>query len=228
MKCAIMQPTYLPWAGFFNLILEVDIFVFLDDAQYQKSSWHSRNVISNNGSRQWITVPVKHEKLSQKINETLFANSLWKSKHIKTIEQTYAHHEHIRDLYDVLATLENDRSENLADLNITLIKSILKNLSINAKLLRSSDLGVGGERSSRLVEILSSVGATEYLSPIGARQYLEEDSFEAISGLKLSFQDYKPKSYGQKNSTNFLSHLSVVDLIANIGSKRAYHYVASN
>ena len=51
MKCSIMQPTYLPWSGYFNLIYNTDIFIFLDDAQYSKGSWHNRNLIINNSKK---------------------------------------------------------------------------------------------------------------------------------------------------------------------------------
>ena len=67
MKCAIMQPTFLPWAGYFNLIAEVDTFVFLDDAQLQKNSWHNRNQILLNHKKHWISVPVKRSNLGQTI-----------------------------------------------------------------------------------------------------------------------------------------------------------------
>ncbi|WP_370302900.1 WbqC family protein, partial [Rheinheimera baltica] len=54
MKCAIMQPTFLPWSGYFNLMASVDVFVFLDDAQFQKGSWHNRNRIPLNGKPHWL------------------------------------------------------------------------------------------------------------------------------------------------------------------------------
>ena len=65
-----MQPTYLPWAGYFNLIAQVDVFVFLDDAQFQKNSWHNRNRILLNHGTHWITVPVNRKALSQTINKS--------------------------------------------------------------------------------------------------------------------------------------------------------------
>jgi len=226
MKCAIMQPTYLPWAGYFNLITKVDIFVFLDDAQFQKGSWHNRNQINNNGSRQLITVPVKHERLAQKINETLFSSDIWRSKHIKTIQQNYARHDHLIDIADLKDTLMSDQSNNLADLNINLIKSIANLLSIETIFLRSSEIGIGGIRSNRLIEILTHIGATEYFSPVGAKQYLIEDSFEDLSEVRLTFQDFQPRPYPQKNTSIFLSHLSILDLIANVGKKEALSYIS--
>ena len=223
-----MQPAYLPWAGYFNLISKVDIFVFLDDAQFQKGSWHNRNQINNNGSRQWITVPVKHERLKQKINETLFSGEIWRAKHIKTIEQTYGRHDYMSDISGILSLLENDQSDNLADLNINIIMLISEKLSIKTKFLRSSDLGIDGKRTHRLVQILANIGATEYLSPIGAESYLAADLFEEISAVRLTFQDFQSQPYVHKNSNTFLSHLSILDLIANVGLKNAYQYIAAN
>ena len=65
---AVMQPTYLPWSGYFNLIANVKDFVFLDDVQFSKSSWHNRNRINEFGDVKWITVPVSHAS-HQLINE---------------------------------------------------------------------------------------------------------------------------------------------------------------
>ena len=62
MIAAIMQPTYLPWAGYFNLINQVDIFFFLDDAQFAKQSWHNRNRILRNNKEVLITISLKKKK----------------------------------------------------------------------------------------------------------------------------------------------------------------------
>jgi hypothetical protein len=226
MKCAIMQPSYLPWAGFFNLISMVDTFIFLDDAQFQKGSWHNRNQISNNGLRQWITVPIRHERLDQKINQTFLMNSAWKLKHIRTIEQNYHRHDHADDMAEIVEFLRVDQSNNLADLNIGIIRFVAEKLSLATIFLRSSEIGIEGKRTSRLVEILKHCGATTYLSPVGAKQYLEEDSFERVSEIKLQFQDFKSINYPQRRSENFQSHLSVIDLIANVGFQEAFLYIS--
>ena len=62
MISSIMQPTFLPWLGYFQLINSVDKFVFLDDVQYSKGSWHNRNQILLSGKKQWITIPIKKKK----------------------------------------------------------------------------------------------------------------------------------------------------------------------
>ena len=62
MKCAIMQPTFFPWSGYFCLINEVDKFIFLDDAQFSKGSWHNRNKIFLANKVSWLTLPIKKKR----------------------------------------------------------------------------------------------------------------------------------------------------------------------
>lgn len=59
MKCGIMQPTYLPWSGYFNLISSVDIFVFLDDIQFNRRSWQTCNRVLLRGEEYMLSVSTK-------------------------------------------------------------------------------------------------------------------------------------------------------------------------
>ena len=88
-----MQPTYLPWAGYFNLIYNTDIFIFLDDAQYSKGSWHNRNRILNNFKETWITIPLKKHKLNTNLNK-IYLHDLesWKKTHINLLKESYFKH----------------------------------------------------------------------------------------------------------------------------------------
>ena len=90
MKCAIMQPHYFPWAGYFNLISKVNKFVFLDDVQFSKNSWQSRNQIIINDQKKWIMIPLKKSPLNTNIKDKLIDYSKkWQSKIFKTIIQNY-------------------------------------------------------------------------------------------------------------------------------------------
>ena len=90
MKCVVMQPTYLPWTGYFNLIFQSDVFVFLDDVQYERGSWQNRNRILLNGQPHFLTVPSIRTQLSEQIKMVeIDAKKNWRSKHVKTIKQAY-------------------------------------------------------------------------------------------------------------------------------------------
>lgn len=85
-RAAIIQPNFFPWVGYFEIIKFVDIFIILDDVQYNKRDWRNRNFISNNGTKLSITIPVQTKnKYSQKINETKISGNSWKNEIIKNI-----------------------------------------------------------------------------------------------------------------------------------------------
>src|SRR5947209_586580 len=131
MKCAIMQPTYLPWAGYFHLISQVGMFVFLDDVQYEKNSWQNRNRILVNGQPHWLTVPVRRLGLEQKINEVqIDDSSLWRKKHIRTLIETYAKHPHAASMLETVQPLLETSTDRLVDLNFSLIRAISGKLGL--------------------------------------------------------------------------------------------------
>ena len=89
MRVSIHQPQYLPWLPYFQKIEESDLFIFLDNVDFQKNGLQNRNQIKTANGAQWLTVPVK-QSLGQKIVETRIANSnLWRKKHWQTIRQNY-------------------------------------------------------------------------------------------------------------------------------------------
>jgi len=224
--CSIMQPSYLPWAGYFNLIAKSDIFVFLDDAQFQKNSWHNRNRLLVNHSPHWITVPVRRKLLAQSIKETeIDTTQQWCKKHCKLIEQVYSKHPFAKDVLDICSVIEQDKIKNLAELNINLIKWILGKLNIQTKIFVSSNFGVEGKRTTRLIVLLEKLQSDCYLSPKGAMEYLEEDGFAGQTDINLVYQEFNPAPYTHHNHQPFESHLSIIDVVANLGWETAKHYI---
>ena len=226
MKCAIMQPSYLPWAGYFNLMSKVDIFIFLDDAQFSKNNWHNRNLIICNNEKKWLTIPLKKSSINTKINEKQIDNSKnWIQNHQKTILQNYSSHPFENDLQEFLFFFKKINSNYLADFNIKILKYFAKKFFLNPKFLLSSELNIDEKRTTRLIKILEKIKATEYLSPEGAKSYLESDNFNNLTSIKLSFNNYKDKIYSQKNLKNFTPNLSIIDIVANLGWTGTSSYV---
>ena len=58
MNCVILQPSYIPWRGFFHQVQKADVFVFYDDVQYDDRGWRNRNRIKTGTRPQWLTIPV--------------------------------------------------------------------------------------------------------------------------------------------------------------------------
>ncbi|PZU94879.1 MAG: hypothetical protein DCE90_13740 [Pseudanabaena sp.] len=226
MKCVIMQPTYLPWAGYFNLISQADIFVFLDDVQYERRSWQSRNRILLNNQPYFLTVPVHSLSQSQIINTIKLDDSQnWRAKHFKTVEHTYSKHPYQKEILIVLQCLFDKSVQNLSELDIVLIQILAEHLGLSTKFLRASELNIDGKRSEHILKICEYLNCHEYLSPIGSKEYLQEDKVFEKSKINLSFQEYQPKPYPQLKCSNFISHLSIIDVVANIGWQGALEYI---
>ena len=218
MKCAIMQPHFFPWPGYFNLIFKSNLFVFLDDAQYSKASWHSKNYIISNKNKKIINVPTLKSQLSTKIkNKQIVENEKWKLKLIQTISQSYSKHKFFKDISELLNYFSKIKTNNLSELNILLIKFIAMKLNIKSNFFYSSDFNLNEKRTFKLVKILEELKAKEYISPKNAQKYLEEDKFQELTEIKLTFNDFNSKEYNQINDIEFIEKLSIIDLIANIG-----------
>ena len=226
MKCAIMQPTYFPWAGYFNLISKSEVFVFLNDAQYSKGSWHSRNIIIVNNNKYTLTVPTIKSPLSTSIVNKLVDNSInWQKKHAKMIMQAYSKHPFVEDLHLLIDFFEKLNFQNLSELNTAIINFISKKLNIKTNFLYSNDLNLIDKRTTKILKILNRINATVYLSPEGSKKYLKEDRFEESTDIKLLFNDYQSIKYNQKNQIKFIENLSIIDVIANLGWIKTENYV---
>lgn len=221
-----MQPTFLPWAGYFNLMAQADDFVFLDDVQLEKQSWQTRNRLLMNGQVQWVSVPVRHERLAQSIAETEVVDAArWREKLARGFAQSYGRHPHYGAAREALDLLAAHPATRLAALNEAVIRHVAERLGLTARLHRSGEMGVEGVRSQRLAALCRRFGAEEYLSPAGSADYLAEDGFAAQSPARLRFQAYLPQPYAQKGAAEFASHLSILDVLANLGWEATREYV---
>ena len=222
----VMQPTYLPWAGYFNLMAQANDFVFLDDVQLEKQSWQTRNRILLNGVPHWVSIPVRHERLNQTIMNThIVENNAWRNKLVRGLAQNYGRHPFYKDVQGIFNILLNESTKNLASFNEILIRHIASELGIFTRFHRSSELGISGVRTARLAAFCNHFRVKRYLSPVGSSDYLIADRFSDKTSAKLSFQKYNPSAYQQLGSSQFFSHLSVVDVIANIGLNATKNYI---
>lgn len=214
---AILQPGYLPWLGFFEQLHRSDVFVIYDDVQYDKNSWRNRNRIKTPNSVGWLTVPV-HGKTTIKVLEVAIDNNQnWRQKHIKALKNNYSKAPHFKEYWPVFEKILSQEWDNLADLNITLVKEIMRILRLDRQIEFSSQLNIGGDRISRLINICKYFKADIFYEGAAGRDYIDEKVFNQ-AGIKVEFQDYKHPEYRQLHG-DFVSHLSVVDLIFNEGPK---------
>ena len=220
MKIAISQPGYLPWAGFFDLIDQVDQFVLLDDAQFVRQSWDQRNRIKAPAGLQWLTVPVAFRgRLGQPLLEVEIREPAFWEKHLRAIEVSYGkaryfdkYFEHLKRLLEKCGA----GSAKLIDLNLSLIQWLAAELAVTTPMVRSSTLGVEGKRSGRLVSMCKLLGASDYISPRSATYLLDDLGLFEEAGLGVWFQNYTHPEYEQRFPP-FLPYASILDMLFNQG-----------
>lgn len=218
MIVSIQQPEHLPWVGFFNKMAQCDKFVLLDDVQFKKNYFENRNKIKTVNGIVWLTVPVKlRGKFGQKTCDVEIADDpRWKKKYYKTLEQTYCKAPHWQDVYDnVWPVLEGDKKK-LLDINLGLIDNISRYLDIQTECVSSSSLNTEGAKKEELVlAICRELKAEVYISGPDGRNYLNLEQFKN-AGIQVVFHDFNHPAYSQIHGP-FVSHMSIVDLIANCG-----------
>jgi len=216
-----MQPTYLPWLGYFDLIDQSTVFVFLDDVQFSKQSWQQRNRIRTDKGLGWLTVPVRtkgrHGQLIREV-EIRRSNSFPKD-HIRTIEQAYSRSPFYKTYFPRLRELLSVEESLLCTLNISFIQWLANELGIKSRLEVSSELRAEGKRSELLADICLRVGANVYLSPMGSAQYLtvERQVFEK-NNIEVLFHNFSHPTYRQVYRP-FMPQAAAIDLLFNEGAR---------
>ena len=210
---AIMQPTYLPWAGYFDLMDRSDVFIFLDTVQFEKCSWHKRNKIKTSSGETWLSVPIKRNGSKKKLMEIEinYADQFSK-KHLKTIEYAYKKTPFYDRYMPTLQAILQQEYKFLADLTISLCAWLKSELGIKSELLRSSDLTCSGNKVDLLISLCRQVGAKYYYSPKGSSCYIEENNIFLENDIILQYQHYQPVPYRQLHG-DFISYLSVLDFL---------------
>ncbi len=220
MKAVILQPSYIPWRGYFHQVQKADVFVFYDCVQYDADGWRNRNQIKTANGPVWLTIPVhaKGNTSNGTVIKDVSMDSLkpWRTKHWRTLEQSYAKAPHFKRYADLLRGFYERTDVLLADFTCDLTVTIARELGIShTQFVRSSTLPAAGAKTDRLIHLLKHLGATHYISGPSARGYLEEDKLVA-AGIALEYMHYDYPNYPQLHGA-FLPQVSILDLLFNTG-----------
>ena len=223
MKVAIMQPTYLPWMGYFALMDSVDTFVYLDDVQLSVQSWQQRNRIKTSNRAHWLTVPIERNYGQKICDVSVNYQTDWRANHWKTIQQYYSKAPHFKVYEPYVEALYQTKWYLLSDFCQYIITILSRLLNIKIPVIyNSSSLYCDGVKTDRVISILKNLNATEYISGPAAKDYIEPEKFEG-AGIELKWFEYNHPIYPQIRG-DFISHLSAIDLLFNTGED-AINYI---
>ena len=225
-RVAIVQSSYIPWKGYFDLIRAADEFILLDDVQFTKRDWRSRNRIKTQHGPAWLTIPVRTKGLyTQLIQDASVSDTRWGEAHWATLRASYGRAPFFREYEERIAPLYEARGdeERLSDVNLRFISTICALLAITTPIKWSTDYGAPAGKNERLIELCRKAGATDYLSGPNARGYLDDAQF-AAAGIQVQFADYSGYREYPQPWPPFEHHVSVLDLLFSVGPD-APHYL---
>lgn len=220
-KVAIIQSNYIPWKGYFDIIHDVDAFVFLDDVQMTKRDWRTRNKVKTPRSTEWLTVPVMGGR-DQLIHEVEIAKSDWQSQHLKTLQANYNRAPYFKEYQFLLDWLYGRPHTNLSQFNRQTTKMICEILGIETEFYTSMELGAEGVKDHRIIKICQELGGTLYLSGPSARDYIDEDNFRE-AGITLLYKEYPAYPEYEQLFPPFDHAVSILDLLFNCGGTSSYY-----
>ncbi len=222
------QPYYFPYPGFFYKTYFSDVFVILDDVQFPRgTTWTTRNRFKNHQGSLWMTLPVKKKGLGlQKISAVRICHDgRWAKKHLESLKNAYTKAPYVKDHLNFLEELFSTEFEKLIDLNLKIIRYLMKHLQIDTEVILLSELEIKEKGNKLLIKICKRLGASQFLVQSAAIKYLDAFRFKE-AGIRL--RDVKPPSlvYPQLWGS-FIPNLSALDLVLNCGSK-AHDIMISN
>ncbi|WP_375761265.1 WbqC family protein [Corallococcus exercitus] len=214
---AILQSNYLPWKGYFDIIHDVDTFIFYDDVQYTHSDWRNRNRVKTAQGPLWLTVPVG-SRTDRRICDVRIEDAAWARRHWQTLRHQYGRAPHFAWVAPLLQEVYLERSwTHLSELNQFLVQRIARDfLGLTTRFRDSREWTLQGAKEARILELLRQAGATHYVSGPSARDYLRQESFDA-AGIVLTYKDYAGYPEYPQAHPPFEHAVTVLDVLVHMG-----------
>lgn len=181
-KIAIMQPYFAPHLGYFQLINEVDTFIFYDDVNFIKGGWINRNYITINKELHLFTIPLKNSSSFKKINE-IEVN--WECRDMSKLIKTFDQNLKNKLIFNKILEAKPRTIADMAVLSVTLY---CEHFVITTNLKRSSELKYTKQNDKvlNLVEIAKLEKSTHYINPEGGQGLYNKEEFLS-HGIQLNF-----------------------------------------
>ena len=229
MNVIILQPSYIPWRGFFDQIRRADLFVFYDDVQYDKHGWRNRNQIKTAQGKQWLTIPVNSKGVTSGIpikDVRIDWSKPWAKSHLKSITISYSKSPYLKEYIPLLESLYQRHDEFLADFTIESTIALARELgNTSTRFMRSSELsGLKGQKTDRVISVLKQVGTTHYICGPSASSYMEPEKFTA-AGITFEYMQYDYPEYPQLHPP-YDPYVTILDLLFMTGKDASRYFVS--
>lgn len=214
MRLAVMQPYFLPYIGYFQLIAAVDKFVVYDDVSYINRGWVNRNRILLNGSPHTFTVPLHRASQNRLICDIdLIGDDFWREKLLRTISQAYAKAPFYEQVSILMEQIIQFPERNLHQYLLNSLNLISGYLSLRTQIISSSRIYNNSQihGQERILDICRQEGATSYFNAIGGEGLYDRSQFN-MQGIELKFLRSRPVSYLQSKK-EFVPWLSILDVL---------------
>jgi len=228
-----MQPTFLPWLGYFDLIDYVDHFILLDTVQLSRQSWQTRNKLKVQNKSLMFSLPISRQSpfADVLIKDATIDSSRFdfRKKLAKTMQQSYRRSPCYSEIEAILDSILMQNTSSLADFNSAAIKTVSQVLGIQTPISRLSDTDFNSDavKGQLVLDICKFMGASDYISPLGAKGYMDAEKAAFRQQLKgVEFQHYEHPIYPQLGDT-FISHLCIFDLLFNVGQTESLNVIRS-
>lgn len=215
MKVGIMQPYFMPYIGYFQLLNLVDKFVVYDDIQYTKNSWINRNRYLVNGKAAYLTLPLKRASDYLDVRERHLSDSYQRDseKLLRSLSEAYRKAPFFNEIYPLVEDCCQYSNNNLFDFILNSIIKIKCQLGIETEILVSSDLQIGRnlKGKDRVIATCHKLGSDNYINSIGGQQLYDKKEFFG-HGIKLDFIETIGVPYKQFNGDH-VPFLSIIDVM---------------
>lgn len=225
MKIAIHQPHYFPWLGYFHKMASVDLFVLLDEVQFEKQSQMNRNrVVDQNGEIKYLTIPVDTSGfLDKKYCEIPCNNNLdWAKKQINSLENYYKESKYRKEIINDMVLFLSQKFNYACEWTCSSINYIREVLGIITPIVFQSQINYDKsvKKSNLVLSICKELKADVYYSGRGSSvNYLDRDEFR-MNNIGIEFQNFTVPTYIQLNTKDFVPGLSILDMLFNCGKEK--------
>lgn len=213
-KIGIMQPYFLPYMGYWQLLNYVDEFVLYDNIQYTKKGWINRNRFLQNGSDALFSLPLKADSDFLPVTERELSETFDREKLIRQLREAYRKAPHFAENFPVIGEIINCPHNNLFDYIENSILKICDYLDITTPIVISSEIPIQHEAlkaKDKVMALCHALGAPNYINPIGGLDLYDRASFQK-DGINLSFMRSRVLNYKQFDH-DFVPYLSIVDVL---------------